>query len=98
MLSRLACALAAKSWSSYAIMSVRKQAGFGTLLGLLRALCGVMLPLNIHIFLLFVGFPDGRRRFIKRLLLLPTYLNSPYRKLTFSELLATKFEGCLHGD
>ena len=77
---------------------MRNQAGFGVLSGLLCALCGVMLPLDIPLFLTFACFPDGRRRFIKPPKPLPTFLKDPYGKRNLSELLATNYEGCLHAD
>ena len=79
-------------------MLVRNEAGFGVLSGLLCALRGVMLPLDIPLFLTFPWFPDGRRHFIKPPKLLPTFLKDPYWKRNLLELLAPNYDGCLHGD
>ena len=98
MVSRLACALSTAFSSFTASILVRNQAGFGVLSGLLRALCGVMLPLDIHIFLTFACIPDSRRRFINPAKPLPTFLKDPYWKRNLLELLATNYEGCLHAD
>ena len=77
MLPRLTCALSAAFSSFTASMLVRNQAGFGVLSGLLCALYGVVLPLDIPLFLTFAYFPDGRRHFIKPAKLLPTFLKDP---------------------
>ena len=98
MVSRLACALSTAFSSFTASILVRNQAGFGVLSGLLRALCGVMLPLDIPIFLTFACIPDSRRRFINPAKPLPTFLKDPYWKRNLLELLATNYEGCLHAD
>ena len=98
MVSRLACALSTAFSSFAASILVRNQAGFGVLSGLLRALCGVMLPLRIPLFLTFARFPDGRRHFIKPPKPLPTFLKDPYWKRNLLELLAPNYDGCLRGD
>ena len=97
MVPRLTSALSAAFSSFTASMLVRNHAGFGDLSGLLCALCGVMLPLDIPIFLTFACIPDSRRRFINPAKPLPTFLKDPYWKRTLLELLATNYDGFLDG-